>query len=230
MRLHTLICTFPSYRFTSHPSRAGTSAFRLVSYVHILPLCRAPGPSSAVRWALSVPSCRLAAQIVSCRVCLLPSKARAQPRVSATYFIIGSNQHQSPGRRGRPLAADGRCVLGCLVCLSGSVKYLLIRTKGRPCFPGGARAAPCSRQCLTPPFSSQNRSVDYDVAHCCTLCAEYISRSLALSSLAPQCTPKLSQSTPQCTWFDALMLFLSVSALLERKVMYRLDCVTEKWK
>lgn len=34
-------------------------------------------------------------------------------------------------------AADGCCVLGCLVCLSGSVKHLLIRKKRRPCFPAG---------------------------------------------------------------------------------------------
>lgn len=76
----------------------------------------------------------LAAQIVSHRA-RLPSKACVQPDVSVTYFIIGSNQHQSPIKH--EAVADGGCVLRCLVCLSGSVKYLLIRKKGNPCFPAG---------------------------------------------------------------------------------------------
>lgn len=58
------------------------------------------------------------------------------------------------------------------------------------------------------------------VAHCVP--------STFLFSLAPLCTLKLSQSTPQCTCIDALML--SPFVLLESKEMYYAECVTEKWK
>lgn len=40
--------------------------------------------------------------------------------------------------------ADGCSVLGCLVCLRGSVKYMLIRKKGTPVLPSRVDAALCS--------------------------------------------------------------------------------------
>lgn len=84
---------------TSHPARAGTAALCLVPCEYSV-FTRCSEVLLCCQMDLVVWSCHLAAQIVSHRVCLLPSKACVQPDVSVTYFIIGSNQHQSPGRRG----------------------------------------------------------------------------------------------------------------------------------
>lgn len=86
------ICTFSSYH-VSHSSYAGTFS----CFVNILFLFQAPALSDGFICVLLV---IIAAQIVSRRVCLLLSKACVQPDVSVTYFIIGSNHHQSPSRRG----------------------------------------------------------------------------------------------------------------------------------
>lgn len=118
----------------------------------------------------------IAAQIGSRRVCLLLSEVCVQPDVSVTYFIIGSNQHQSPGRR-------GRCrwlLCARLPCLSERLcqVHVNLEKKGMAELPNRVNAALCSLQCLTPPYPSNKWSVKHDVSLCCTLCAEYITVSV----------------------------------------------------
>lgn len=118
----------------------------------------------------------IAAQIGSRRVCLLLSEACVQPDVSVTYFIIGSNQHQSPGRR-------GRCrwlLCARLPCLSERLcqVHVNLEKKEKAELPSRVNAALCSLQYLTPPYPSNKWSVKQDVSLCCTLCAEYISVSV----------------------------------------------------
>lgn len=86
------ICTFSSYHVVSHSSHAGTFSY----FVNILFLFQAPALSDGFI-CVDLSSLRHRLRVV----CLLLSKACVQPDVSVTYFIIGSNQHQSPGRQGR---------------------------------------------------------------------------------------------------------------------------------
>lgn len=97
--MNTFIRRFTPYHVPSHHSCSGSNV-AVSFHVKILFLFQASKVLLYCQMGLFLWSCHLAAQIVSHRVCLLPSKACVQPDVSVTYFIIGSNQHQIPGRRG----------------------------------------------------------------------------------------------------------------------------------
>lgn len=103
-------------------------------HVKILFLFQPMRSSSTVRWVYlcGVVILRHRLWAVMC-VCSLQTPACSLMSV----WLTSSLAQISIKAPADEAAADGCCVLGCLVCLSSSVKYLLIRKMGRPCFPAG---------------------------------------------------------------------------------------------
>lgn len=133
IRVCTIMRPFTSYRITSHPSHAGSCAPCLVACEYSV-LLEPARSSSAVRWVYLCGAVILRHRLraVVC-VCSLQRSACSLMSV----WLTSSLAQISIKAPADEAAADGCCVLGCLVCLSGSVKYLLIREKGRPCSPAG---------------------------------------------------------------------------------------------
>lgn len=127
------ICTFSSYH-VSHSSYAGTFS----SFVNILFLFQAPALSDGFI-CVDLSSLRHRLWAVVC-VCSFQRPACSLMSV----WLTSSLAQISIKAPADEAAADGCSVLGCLVCLRGSVKYMLIRKKGMPVLPSRVDAALCS--------------------------------------------------------------------------------------
>lgn len=78
--------------------------------------------------------------------------------------------------------------------------------------PSRVNVAPRSLHYLTPPFCTNNRSVKYDVAHCCTLCAEYFSVSV--------CSPVYTQTFSKHSSVHTLRRSLSVFTREKKNLVF----------
>lgn len=147
-----LSCTHHVYLLLDH----GTCSIRALRPVScgcsvFIPACEVLLSCQRV-YFLELSSCgRLGACSLQRRTCHLMSEWRPSSLVQISVTVPVDEA-----------AADGCCVLHCLVYLSVSIKYLLIRTKG--CLVG-LSAALNTVQHLTLHFSSSNRAVKYESAH-----------------------------------------------------------------
>lgn len=140
--------------------------------------------------------------IVRVGVCSLQS-----PVCSPMSACLASSLAQISVKGQADEAADGCAVLGCLVCLSGSVEHVLISSQRHPCWMSAA--LPRSPQCSPLPAPLRWSSGIL----CRTLYTDYFS---CLGSFL--CARSgLSQSNPRCTCSDAPVLFLPFSLSLKEK-------------